>query len=83
MAKGLALGMFATTLGLMVHGLGTISFLIVRIMGPFWFLLALTVVVREIALRDYYQQLEAYHQDQKEQKEARIQSELNPSQSLS
>ncbi len=82
MAKGLALGIFATTIGLMVHSLGTISFLIVRIMEPFWFLLALTVVVREIALRDYYHQLEAYRKAQHEQENALLPAELNPSEGL-
>lgn len=48
--RGLAMGMFAATLALMVHGAGTISFLIVRIMEPFWFLVALTVLVRTQAL---------------------------------
>ena len=59
--KGLSLGMLATTVGLMVHGLGTISFLIVRIMEPFWLLMALTVVAREIAFVDYQQRLKAYY----------------------
>lgn len=46
LGQGLALGMLAATIGMMVHALGTISFLIVRIMMPFWYLMALTVVVR-------------------------------------
>ena len=41
--KGLSLGMMVTAIGLIVHGLGTISFLIVRIMKPFWLLMGLTV----------------------------------------
>ena len=56
-AKGLSLAVFAITAGLLVHGLGTISFLIVRIMEPFWFLTALVVVAREIAIVDYRQRL--------------------------
>lgn len=48
--KGLALGAFAATIGMIVHSLGTISFLIVRIMMPFWYVLGLTAVVRWRAL---------------------------------
>lgn len=65
--KGLSAGMFVTTVGLIVHGLGTISFLIVRIMEPYWMLMALTVVAREIALVDYRQRLQAYHESKEQQ----------------
>ena len=61
MLKGLSLGMVATTVGLIVHGMGTISFLIVRIMEPFWFLLALCVVARHIALEEYGLRLREYY----------------------
>lgn len=61
MFKGLSLGMLATTIGLIVHGLGTVSFLIVRIMEPYWMLMAFTVVAREIALVDYQRRLAAYN----------------------
>ena len=53
MARGLALGAAAATIGLIVHSLGTISFLIVRIMEPYWFLISLTVVVRDIAIEEH------------------------------
>lgn len=59
--RGLALGMIGTTVGLSVHSLGTISFLIMRIMEPYWFLMAMTVIVRAEALRDYGERLRAYH----------------------
>lgn len=62
--KGLSLGMLIATIGLMVHSLGTISFLIVRIMEPFWMLMAFVVVAREIALVDYRQRLAAYQEVQ-------------------
>lgn len=68
--KGLSLGMVVTTIGLIVHGLGTISFLIVRIMEPFWLLMALTVVAREIAVVDYQQKLGAYYASEEGAKEA-------------
>jgi O-antigen ligase len=60
--RGLAMGMFAATLALMVHSAGTISFLIVRIMEPFWYLVALTVLVRQHAL--------AYHKARAQQQQA-------------
>jgi O-antigen ligase len=54
-ARALALAMFVNTMGLIVHSFGTISFLIVRIMEPYWFLMALVVVSRQIALLDHAQ----------------------------
>ena len=53
--RGLALGTTAATVAMMVHSFGTISFVIIRIMEPFWFLVALNVVVRLIALQDHTQ----------------------------
>jgi len=52
--RGIAMGTFATTLALMVHSVGTISFLIVRIMEPYWLLVALSVNVRNIALAEHW-----------------------------
>jgi len=54
-ARGLGLAMCVNTLALMLHSLGTISFLIVRMMEPFWFLMALVVVSRQIAILDHAQ----------------------------
>ena len=51
--KGLAFGVTACVIGLIVHSLGTISFLIIRIMEPFWFLVAITVVIRACAIEDH------------------------------
>ena len=51
--RGLAVGALAATIGLITHSLGTISFLIIRIMEPYWFLMALTVVVRAVAVKEY------------------------------
>lgn len=50
-ARGVALGMFGATLALIAHSVGTISFLIVRIMEPYWFLIALTVSTRNEAIQ--------------------------------
>ena len=71
--KGLALGVTAATVGLMVHAMGTISFLIVRIMEPFWFLVALTVALRAIALEDHAKRVREYRE-----KQARIEEESIP-----
>jgi len=54
-AQALAAAMFSLTIGLMVHSLGTISYLIVRIMEPYWFLMALVTVSRQIAILDHAQ----------------------------
>jgi hypothetical protein len=51
--KGLSLGTLVVMIGLIVHSLGTITFLVVRIMEPFWFLVALTNVIRSNAIEDY------------------------------
>ncbi len=59
LGKALGLAAQTATLGLMVHAMGTISFLIVRIMEPYWFLVALAVVMRSLALEEYFQQKDA------------------------
>lgn len=59
LGRGLALGVIACTVGLIVHSLGTISFVIVRIMEPFWLLMALTAVTRTLAWRDRARRIQA------------------------
>jgi len=56
-SRGLAIGMFAATFALIVHSFGTISFLIVRIMGPYWFLMALCVCIRNEAIETHTRRL--------------------------
>ena len=51
--RAIGLAAFASTIALIVHSTGTISFLIVRIMEPFWFLIGLTVVARDHAIEDF------------------------------
>ncbi len=41
---GLALGHLGALVGLLVHSIGANTFIIVRIMEPFWFLTALVVM---------------------------------------
>ena len=60
--RGLSMGMFAATLALIVHSVGTISFLIVRIMEPYWFLVAMTVYVRNQAIAEHAQRRRAQAQ---------------------
>src|SRR3989441_9293570 len=43
--RGLALGFLAGTLGLLVHAIGANTFIIVRIMEPFWFFAAVVVIL--------------------------------------
>lgn len=53
LGRALGLGTLVASIGLVVHCLGTISFLIIRIMEPFWFLAALAVVARSHAIAEY------------------------------
>ena len=41
--KGLASGLIAGLVGLLVHGIGANTFIIVRVMEPFWLLVGLVV----------------------------------------
>jgi len=47
--RGLALGFVAGTIGLVVHAFGANSFIIVRIMEPFWFFAAVVVTLPGLA----------------------------------
>ncbi|MEK7733119.1 MAG: hypothetical protein AAB318_02795, partial [Planctomycetota bacterium] len=46
--KGISMGFFAGTVAMLTHGLSTNTFIIVRIMEPFWFLMAIVVVIPSI-----------------------------------
>jgi O-antigen ligase len=48
LSKGLTMGLFAGFLGLLVHCIGSNTFIVVRIMEPFWFLMGVTVVLYQI-----------------------------------
>ena len=43
--KGIALGFFAGIVAMMTHALGANTFIIVRIMEPFWFLMAIVIAI--------------------------------------
>ncbi|MFQ5706391.1 MAG: O-antigen ligase family protein [bacterium] len=44
-ARGLTLGLFAGTIALMTHSFGTNTFIIVRIMEPYWFVMGMVLVL--------------------------------------
>ncbi len=48
LGKGLTMGLFAGFLALLVHCLGSNTFIVVRIMEPFWFLMGIAVVLYQI-----------------------------------
>ena len=45
--KGFSLGMILALVALLAQGVGVNTFIIVRIMEPFWFLVALTMVLHK------------------------------------
>ncbi|MFA6241034.1 MAG: hypothetical protein WC655_08900, partial [Candidatus Hydrogenedentales bacterium] len=59
LGKALGLGTFTATIALIVHSFGTISFLIVRIMEPYWFLVSLAIVARHLAIEEHAQRKKA------------------------
>lgn len=48
LTKGLTMGLFAGFIGLLVHCVGSNTFIVVRIMEPFWFLMGIVVVLYNI-----------------------------------
>ena len=46
--KGISFGYIAGLIGLLVHGIGTNTFIIVRIMEPFWFLTGMVMMLPEL-----------------------------------
>ena len=50
--KGLTIGYIAGFIGLLTHAVGANTFIIVRIMEPFWFLTAMVVVIPQIEATD-------------------------------
>lgn len=48
LTKGLTMGLFAGLLALLVHCMGSNTFIVVRIMEPFWFLMGIAVVLYNI-----------------------------------
>ncbi len=50
--RGLALGYLIGFVGLITHGLGANTFIIVRIMEPFWFLTAMIIMIPQIESKE-------------------------------
>jgi len=46
--KGLCMGFIAGFVGLLVHAIGANTFIIVRIMEPFWFVLAMVIMIPKL-----------------------------------
>jgi O-antigen ligase len=46
--KGISMGFMAGFIGLLVHAVGANTFIIVRIMEPFWFVLGMVVMIPEL-----------------------------------
>jgi O-antigen ligase len=46
--RGISMGFLAGSLGLLVHAIGANTFIIVRIMEPFWFVAGMVVVIPEL-----------------------------------
>lgn len=47
-AQGVSLGLLAGFCGLLVNGLSSATFILIRVMEPFWFLVAITVALPEL-----------------------------------
>jgi len=52
--KGLALGYSAGVIGMLLHGLGSCTFYVVRIMEPFWFISGLVAALYNFKLNEFY-----------------------------
>lgn len=46
--RGLSMGFLAGFIGLLAHAVGANTFIIVRIMEPFWFVLAIVIMLPEL-----------------------------------
>ncbi|MBU2498333.1 MAG: hypothetical protein KKE57_05490, partial [Proteobacteria bacterium] len=46
--KGISSGFLAGFIGVLFHAIGANSFIIVRIMEPFWFIAAMVIMIPEI-----------------------------------
>jgi len=63
--KGLAAGFLAGFIGLLFHAIGANTFIIVRIMEPFWFFAGIVVILPEIERRETAQMQESPHRVKK------------------
>jgi O-antigen ligase len=63
--KGLTVGFLVGFIGLLFHALGANTFIIVRIMEPFWFFAGIIVILPELERRETAQAQEIPHQVKK------------------
>jgi len=56
--KGLVIGFLAGFIGLLFHSIGANTFIIVRIMEPFWFVAAIVITLPKIEAQEYYETAE-------------------------
>ena len=56
--KGITMGFFAGAVAMLTHGLSANTFIIVRIMEPFWFLMAIVVAIPSIEEAEALQKIE-------------------------
>lgn len=54
--KGLSMGFLAGFIGLLVHAIGANSFIIIRIMEPFWFVLGMVAMIPQLELESSVQE---------------------------
>jgi O-antigen ligase len=50
--RGVVIGFLAGTAGILVHAFGSNTFIIIRIMEPFWFFMAVVVALPLLAVRE-------------------------------
>ena len=51
--RGLSMGFLAGFIGLLAHAVGANTFIIVRIMEPFWFVLAMVIMIPEVEAKGH------------------------------
>ncbi|MBW2310782.1 MAG: O-antigen ligase family protein [Deltaproteobacteria bacterium] len=54
--KGICMGFLAGFIGLLVHAIGANTFIIVRIMEPFWFVLGMVVIIPELESKSSFKE---------------------------
>jgi len=55
--RGVSMGFLAGFIGLLVHAIGANTFIIVRIMEPFWFVLGMVVMIPEVDSKSSFEEL--------------------------
>jgi len=66
--KGLALGFFAGFIGLLIHSLTANTFIIIRIMEPFWFIAALVMMLPQIKEKERIKEESRVEEEEKKEK---------------